>query len=82
MNNKTLGFGFIFISALLFVTNYLSAAIYYQGVSFNNDGYSLEKAISQMSDLPINLSIIALIVGIIYLATDIITAIKQKKVKQ
>jgi hypothetical protein len=76
MSKTSLGFGFIFISALLFAIKYLSAAIFYQGAADGIANY--ENALNHVSSLPLNLSMIALIIGIVFIALGLK---EQKKAK-
>jgi len=67
MNRRVVGIGFMFISAWLYITRFITAAIYGSGLSgsWNAD---LFKALLKYVDQGLTpLSILALVLGIIYL---------------
>lgn len=60
---------FISISSVLFSIRYITAAIYGSGIRLNNQigNESFERFLTYVGDVPLTLSIIALILGIIYI---------------
>ena len=68
MKKRTTGVAFVFIAALLFISRYISTAIWCAGASTNGWDYSLFDSLLNCIGTPLlTCSIISLIVGIVYL---------------
>ena len=68
MKKRTTGVAFIFIAALLFISRYITTAIWCAGASTNGWDYSLFGSLLNCIGTPLlTCSIISLIVGIVYL---------------
>lgn len=77
MNRRTTGIFLLMISAFLYGVRYLSAAIFGSNVSsWNSDLFNA--MLNYVGNGPKNLSIIALIVGLIYLIWAEIEALNNK----
>jgi len=81
MNKRGAGVSFIFIAALLYCTQYLTAAFFGSGVmSWSEDlfGRMLVYVGTSLSDW----SLVALVVGIAYLVWAELESIRESKVKK
>lgn len=82
MNRRSAGLGFIFIAAILYATKYIAAAIFGSGVmSWNADLF--QAMLSCVGNALNNWSLLALIMGILYLVwAEVTTSNKSKKSDQ
>jgi len=68
MTKRTTGVAFIFIAALLFISRYITTAIWCAGVSTKGWDYTLFDNLLDYIGMPLLIcSIVSLIVGIVYL---------------
>ncbi|MCX7570290.1 hypothetical protein OS242_09975 [Tumebacillus sp. DT12] len=69
MTRRSAGVAFIGFAIWLFGIRYVAAAIYGAGISVDNE-YSKEtfaRFLSYIGDLPLTLSIVSLVIGLLYL---------------
>jgi hypothetical protein len=69
MTRRTTGTVFVGIAAFLFSIRYIAAALYGSGINLNNEfsREAFQSFLSYVGNLPLTLSIIYLVIGIIYL---------------
>ena len=69
MTRRATGMMFIGISTFIFSVRYVAAAIYGAGISIENQysEESFQKSLSYIGSTPLFLSIVALVVGIIFI---------------